>query len=349
MRRALIAMMVVLVPAMAAMGEHQGDYRDDFNEISFSGSDGGLHWATKWVEIGENDGPGGGAVHVGPDNCADNKCLHIEGNGVLPNPAISRKADLSGFETAKLSFELFADPALVSVGTLSVEARGSGSVWTPLESYVLLTSGGEHSESFDITGLIGSDFEIRFRLSGLLAGDVVTVDRVVIEGPLEPTSTTTTTVKLTTTSTTKATTTTTRAPTTTSTVPTTTTTRPPTTSTSRAETTTTVSDAASSTSSTSTTSTTISLAGGGAGPTDGNEPPPIGGLRDPGVGLMADYSEGMMGDLDMGDVEVLGVELSADFSMAVEVFETARIWLAVLALLVAAAIIAGLDRRRTLL
>lgn len=62
---------------------------------------------------------------------------------------------------------------------------------------------------------------------------------------------------------------------------------------------------------------------------------------------MADYRGGMMGDVDMGDAEVLGVELSADFSMAVEVFETARIWLAVLALMVAAAIIAGVDKHRT--
>jgi hypothetical protein len=72
----------------------------------------------------------------------------------------------------------------------------------------------------------------------------------------------------------------------------------------------------------------------------------FGGLRDSRVGLLADYRQGMISDMDIDDVEVLGVELMADFSMAVEVFEAARIWVAVLALLVAAAIIAEIDRRR---
>jgi hypothetical protein len=73
-------------------------------------------------------------------------------------------------------------------------------------------------------------------------------------------------------------------------------------------------------------------------------PPPNSGLRDPGTGLLANYSEGMMGD--MAGVEVLGAELTADFSLAVEAFEGAKVWIAVLTLLIGAAIVSGMDTRR---
>jgi hypothetical protein len=52
--------------------------------------------------------------------------------------------------------------------------------------------------------------------------------------------------------------------------------------------------------------------------------------------------------MDMMDAEVLGVELKPDFSMAVEVFEASWIWMIGLALVIATAIVTGLDRRRTM-
>lgn len=76
------------------------------------------------------------------------------------------------------------------------------------------------------------------------------------------------------------------------------------------------------------------------------EPPRDSGLRDPGQGLIADYGDGMMGDMEMGETEVLGAEVTADFSMAVEVFESAKVWVAVLVLMVTAAIVSGMDIRR---
>jgi len=342
----LISIIVILVPGLAVAAGDTGEYRDDFGDVSFSGSDGSLPWAAKWVESGESDGPEDGALHVGKENCSNNKCLHIEASNLVPNLAISRKADLSGFVSANLSYDLFIDPAPLSTGTLSIEARGGGSGWTELERYLLLTEGGEHFDSIDVTGYMGPDFEIRFGVSGLIGGDIVTVDRVVIEGPSTTSTTTSTTVKSTTTSAVPSTPTSTSATSPTTSTSPTTTTGPSTTSTSRSETTTTaLSAAATSSSTTSTTSTTAPLSGGGPDSSGGNGSM-IGSLRDPGVGLLADYRQGMMGDIDINDVEVLGVELSADFSMAVEVFEAARIWVAVLALLVAAAIIAEVDRRR---
>lgn len=62
---------------------------------------------------------------------------------------------------------------------------------------------------------------------------------------------------------------------------------------------------------------------------------------------MADFEAGMMGDMAMGEIEVLGAEITADFSMAVEAFESAKVWIAVLALFITAAMVSGMDWRRT--
>jgi hypothetical protein len=50
--------------------------------------------------------------------------------------------------------------------------------------------------------------------------------------------------------------------------------------------------------------------------------------------------------MDMGQTEVLGVEFDADYSMAVEVFSATWIWMVTLLLIIATAIVSGLDRRR---
>jgi hypothetical protein len=55
----------------------------------------------------------------------------------------------------------------------------------------------------------------------------------------------------------------------------------------------------------------------------------------------------MMGDMGMGEIEVLGVSLETDFSMAVEAFEATRLWIAALALVIAAALVSGMDIRRS--
>jgi hypothetical protein len=45
-------------------------------------------------------------------------------------------------------------------------------------------------------------------------------------------------------------------------------------------------------------------------------------------------------------VDVLGADLGVDFSLAVEIFEAAKVWIAVLVLMVTAAVVSGMDRKR---
>ena len=77
------------------------------------------------------------------------------------------------------------------------------------------------------------------------------------------------------------------------------------------------------------------------------EPRPPDGLRVTWVGVVADHPSGLMGQLGDEGTEVLAAEVGADFSLAVKIFEKARIWISILALVVAAAVIHGVDRRRS--
>jgi len=361
MRRCLGGVLVIalLVPAIVASAGSE-NYRDDFGEISYSGSDGSLPWVDPfgviidWVEIGESDGPSNGQITVDDDgNCSNKNCLHVRGV-VLTTPQIGRKADLSSFNSASLGFEMKSTvPPLLSLGTLTLQARGNGSGWENLATYNINSANDYGEEVFDVTTYAGSDFELRFRLStnplSVLGGPTVHIDSVEIEGSVTPSTTSTTstislpttslptisvptitvpTISVTTTSTTSAPDTSTTQPRVTTTTP-----RPSTTETE---------DPSSSAGEGATTTTTNPTASA-----DLPIPPGGGGLRDPGVGLLADYRPGMMGDLDLDGVEVLGAEISADFTIAVEVFEATKLWIAVLALLITTVLVSGLDRRRS--
>lgn len=371
----LFLVMVMMVPAVSVMATNDADYRDDFGDGNYSGNDGSLDFSAPWAEFGDTGGAGSGTVHVGPEYCSNNDCLHIEGYGVvLDDYGATRHADLSMFENVTLSFDIQVVPQGLTTTDLVVEIY-NGSTWKVVKTFNLANATNQHKD-IDVTQHASEGSAVRFRVLDVLSGGILgldllytgyaTIDRVTLSGSLEGASTTTTSTTPTTTSTTRPTTTTTSpAQTTTSTAGSTPTTPPagsttPTTSDVGDRTTATTQQSPGATSTTTTTITGVTTtttggddsAGGVVGgqvPPDGpSSPPPVSGLRVTAGGVIADYQQGMMGDMDMTGVEVMGVEVTADFSMAVELFEAARIWIAGLALVIAAAIIGGLDRRRGL-
>jgi hypothetical protein len=74
--------------------------------------------------------------------------------------------------------------------------------------------------------------------------------------------------------------------------------------------------------------------------------PPIGsGIRAAARGLQANFQGDLFGEVRT--VSALnGVDLQADYKMAVEVIKSSWAWMAILGLLIAWAIVTGLDRRR---
>jgi hypothetical protein len=373
MRRALPGLLVLalLAPALTAAATEYEDYRDTFESGGYSGNDGSLEFNGPWAESGDpgGGGAGGGLIHVGPDGCSG-ECLHIEGTGLVLAPYhIERRADLSLFEAAELCYDLEIDPSGLTTTELWVQVR-KGSTWYTVKKHDLADE-TDTSVMIPISDYLTEGFKVRFyvpnALDELLGLNLVftgsaTVDNVTIRGIVEHEETTTTsTTSTSTTSTTSTSTTSTSAPvktttTTAGSTPTTTGSRPTTTTTlgegadistpgGSAQTTVTTTDAAGVTT-TTVGSTSTTVAAGVFAPAAG--PPPGSGLREPAVGLIADHRPGSMGSLSTDPVEVLGIELDVDFSLAVEVFEAARLWIAILVLLITAALVSGMERRRSI-
>lgn len=368
MRRlaALTVALLLLAPALTAVGE-SASYEDGFSGGGYSGNDGILEFEGPWEEFGDDGGPGSGAVHVGVENCTNNKCLHIEGSGLLTaSLGIDRYADTSVFNSAQLRYDIAVDAFAGDLGELLVEVW-NGSSWIVVDSYHLSDSVPRKTRNLPLNDYLCEEFAVRFKVPGLFEGSPtlftgsIAVDMVEISGALsgptttttsttttEPTTTTTeptttTTTKPTTTTTVVETTTTTESDTTTTSGETTATTGPGTTSTTAPTTTTVPATTTTAADETSTTAAITNL------PSDEEPPPPVfdGGIRDPGTGLAVDYHEGMNGDMSaLEGIEVLSAEVTTDFSLAVESIKAARIWIAALGLMIAGALVSGMDHRR---
>jgi hypothetical protein len=283
---------------------------------------------------------------------------------VLQAFGIRRSADLNLFEVAELCYDLEIDPGGLTTTELHVQVRSDGT-WHTVKEHDLATA-ADTSVMIPISDYLSADFQVRFIVPDVLSGGLLgldllytgdaTLDNVTIRGIVasggSTTSTTSTTLP-------KPTTSTSAPPAQPSTTPpsgagpttsvgstgsttavaagprgeaalpaaTTSTTTPGDTTTSTSE-------------STTTTSAGVAATGQPPGPSSGS------GLRDAGIGLLADYQTGIMVDLDLQNVEVLGADLVVDFSLAVEIFEAARVWIAILVLMVTAAVVSGMDRRR---
>lgn len=334
---AFLVIAVLMMTATAALGEvgEWHSYRDEFSSVTYSGSNGSLTWEKPWYEMGEEDGPAKGAVHVDVDDrCPDYKCLHIFGEGQsVSNLGAKRYADVGQFETADLCYEITrsVDEELKSQvdADLLVQISADGGAWQTLASYPLDVIDQEPiHEMRNIDEWLGTEVGVRFAVTGVLGGEVF-VDNVEIKGLLAPANTTTTTTKPTTTSTSKP-------------QETTTTTRPATTTSERVTTTT----AVVTTTTTRATTTTTSDSDEEVIPVVPVDLPPNSGLRATDSGVQVNFESGLFGAMEMGKPEVLGVELTPDYKMAVEIVEASWIWMIGLALVIAGAIVTGIDRRR---
>ncbi|MEM1436153.1 MAG: CUB domain-containing protein, partial [Pseudomonadota bacterium] len=143
---------------------------DTFDSVSYAGSNGTATWAGDWIEIGETDGPSAGIARVNSSLCSAGNCLRIGEPGSASswtNRGVYREADLSGAQSATLSFNYFTG---VNTGTQSVVLAVSddgGSSWTTLQTYNISTSNfSANPESFDVSGFATGDFQLRFLSSG---------------------------------------------------------------------------------------------------------------------------------------------------------------------------------------
>lgn len=368
MRRLIVVGLVAVVlslsvTASATSSEH---YKDRFSSIGWGGSDGSLQWSGPWSELNDDGDEKKGSVRVvSSGHCANGNCMRIA--GILSGTGARRTAPTGDLEDLSLRYDLknLRTLPLLDLTSLVVEVRGDGE-WVRIAEHDL-GEGFSGQYTHDALDEFRSEsFQVRFLVSGAAMTSEVYIDNVEVRGvPDEELSTTTTTTAGDTTTTTTPVTTTTTTPVTT----TTTTTEP------QAKTKTAEQPAASSSSST-TTSTTIATGGRDDGATS-NSPPSTtiastttttrdatasssatsvsagadggssggSGIRAAARGLQASFRSDLFGDVRAVD-SLGGVDLQADYAIAVEVIRSSWAWMVLLGLVTAWAMVSGLDRRR---
>lgn len=161
---------------------------DDFSSGGYGGSTGTMEWAGSWVEVGESNGSGSGAVQVQTDaKCASGQCLTIDQIlGGLSSIGAMRSLDLSEATSASLTYHIDFPGGLLLDGTAVVEARASGAGWSQLGSHNAGTA-----DTFTADLPVGHIVDVRFRAADLALTASMGFDDVSVEVDLSDTSTTT--------------------------------------------------------------------------------------------------------------------------------------------------------------
>ena len=111
-----------------------GDIRDEFNSVSYGGSDGSLAWAGSWVETNDDGAPGTGTVrsHAGQ--------LQLRNSDGGSLESIRRHADFSGATSATLTFD-FDGYGAGGLDIVAIEVSDDGgSNFTSLEALEVVGS-----------------------------------------------------------------------------------------------------------------------------------------------------------------------------------------------------------------
>lgn len=87
------------VRKQSSSDDNQVDISDEFNQISYAGTDGEAGWSGDWQEIGEADGAGEGNVAVAPFWGGALQGLRLQGS----NFGATRRVELSAAQNAQLS------------------------------------------------------------------------------------------------------------------------------------------------------------------------------------------------------------------------------------------------------
>ena len=154
-----------------------GTFLDEFNSVSYAGSDGTLSWTIDWLESGDNSDAYSGDLMVTLD-LSDNRLQVMNKSNI-----IEREADLSGAAAATLSFDYRRVALEKSDETISIEVSpDGGSSWITLETFAGPADDASYlSRSYDISGYTAANTRIRFITSSKAGlGEGLFVDNVEI-------------------------------------------------------------------------------------------------------------------------------------------------------------------------
>lgn len=137
-------------------------FRDEFDAISFSGSNGTLEWSGAWLEVGESDGADAGDTKI--DGSAANYYLETSDND-NGGEGVERELDLGGAASAVLTYDFQRDDVKDAddYTAVFVSANGAAGPWTEVARH----AGPDKDASFqpatiDISAYISGNTRIRF-------------------------------------------------------------------------------------------------------------------------------------------------------------------------------------------
>ncbi|MGB7452132.1 MAG: S8 family serine peptidase, partial [Lysobacterales bacterium] len=139
--------------------------RDEFDTESYSGSNGILDWVGPWVEV-DNDDVRDGNFSVENDKCADGHCLEIETDHGL-GEYVYREVDLQGASWARLSYAVYNGIDGDGREVVAEISADGGNSFTVLRTYNSddVNEGTLVTETIDVSAYIGSQTQVRFRVS----------------------------------------------------------------------------------------------------------------------------------------------------------------------------------------
>ncbi|MBT8193302.1 MAG: tandem-95 repeat protein [Acidimicrobiia bacterium] len=147
-----------------------GTFRDEFDAVSYAGSNGTEPWTGAWQELGEADGPSSGRARVvASTRCLAANCFRIGGDEVsITGRGVLREADLSAADTATLTLSSRRQRIDDGGGSVTLEISGNGGFsWDALKTWNLTASDSTQvADEFDITAYRAVDTQIRLVGSG---------------------------------------------------------------------------------------------------------------------------------------------------------------------------------------
>ena len=156
-------------------------YRDEFWNESYSGSDGNTSWLSSWVESGESDGPGSGAMRINQNSrCHTDDCLIIgrEGGSYA---SLYRSYGSAGAASVSLTFDYERHKHGSGNGSVELAASQNGTTWTVIATFSLqVEDGNQQLGSYDLSPFAGPNSRIRFSLIGGSDNSHLNVDNVEI-------------------------------------------------------------------------------------------------------------------------------------------------------------------------
>ncbi|NIA24920.1 MAG: hypothetical protein GWP04_05060, partial [Gammaproteobacteria bacterium] len=199
----LLLLLVICQAATPALASNEETLSDSLNAVSYSGADGTLPWQGFWIEFPEFDGPATGHVAVVDDpHCRAGYCLRI--GGADESYGAMRYADLSGWDTASLSFSYRRVAGKFGHLKVSISSN-DGLNWVTLRNYQLKREDAAiQYEQIDISAYISEWTVIRFSEKNGDDSAAIFIDDVTVTVGLDDATSSTTTTAPTSTTTTTA-------------------------------------------------------------------------------------------------------------------------------------------------